>query len=137
MKVLVVTNIRLYREGVAEALRRFPDVEEAVTAATGAAAVVTARRGDCDVVMVDMSLADSADTVRALGIARPGAERCGARGARRRSRFGRVRRGRDVWVFRGRPRSTSSGEALRSDNIAARLALLLGPVRFGGADQRF
>lgn len=33
MKVLVVTDIRLYREGVAEALRRFPDVEEAVTAA--------------------------------------------------------------------------------------------------------
>lgn len=79
MKVLVVTNIRLYREGVAEALRRFPDVEEVVTAATGAAAVVTARRVDCDVVVVDMSLADSADTVRALVIARPGAERCGAR----------------------------------------------------------
>ena len=43
MKVLVVTEIRLYRDGVAEALRRLDDVELAVTAATGVAAVLTAQ----------------------------------------------------------------------------------------------
>lgn len=71
MKVLVVTEIRLYRDGVAEALRRLLDVEQAATAATGAAAVVTARRTDCNVVLIDMSMTDSAATVQALLAARP------------------------------------------------------------------
>lgn len=71
MKVLVVTEIRLYRDGVAEALRRLDDVEAATTAATGPAAVVSARRSESDVVLVDMALTDSADTVQALLTARP------------------------------------------------------------------
>lgn len=71
MKVLVVTEIRLYREGVAEALRRLDDVELAATAATGPAAVVAARRTECDVVLVDMALTDSTGTVQALLAARP------------------------------------------------------------------
>lgn len=71
MKVLVVTEIRLYRDGVAEALRRLEEVEEAVTAATGASAVVSARRSECDVALVDMALPDSAEAVRALLTARP------------------------------------------------------------------
>lgn len=71
MKVLVVTEIRLYRDGVAEALRRLDDVELAATAATGPAAVVAARRTECDVVLVDMALTDSTGTVQALLAARP------------------------------------------------------------------
>lgn len=71
MKVLVVTEIRLYRDGVADALRRLPDVELVVTAADGAAAVVAARRAECDVVLVDMVLPDCTRTVRALLSARP------------------------------------------------------------------
>jgi two-component system, NarL family, nitrate/nitrite response regulator NarL len=71
VKVLVVTEIRLYREGVAEALRRLDDVELAATAATGPAAVVAARRTECDVVLVDMALTDSTGTVQALLAARP------------------------------------------------------------------
>lgn len=71
MKVLVVTEIRLYRDGVAEALRRLDDVELAATAATGPAAVVAARRTECDVVLVDMALTDSTGTVQALLTARP------------------------------------------------------------------
>ncbi|WP_156046698.1 response regulator transcription factor [Rhodococcus wratislaviensis] len=66
-----MTSIRLYRDGVAEALRRFADVENATTAATGAEAVVAIGRSDCDVVLVDMSLSGSADAVRALVVARP------------------------------------------------------------------
>jgi two-component system nitrate/nitrite response regulator NarL len=71
VKVLVVTDIRLYRDGVADALRRLPDVEAASTAATGAAAVLTARRVEHDVVLLDMTLADSAKTVRSLLVTRP------------------------------------------------------------------
>lgn len=71
MKVLVVTEIRLYRDGVADALRRLPDVEHAATAATGAAAVVAARRTECDVVLMDMSMDDGTATVQALLAARP------------------------------------------------------------------
>jgi two-component system nitrate/nitrite response regulator NarL len=72
VKVLVVTEIRLYRDGVAEALRRQDGVELVVTAATGAAAVLTARRAECDVVLLDMTLADSKRTAASLLTARPG-----------------------------------------------------------------
>jgi DNA-binding NarL/FixJ family response regulator len=71
VKVLVVTEIRLYREGVAEALRRLADVELAATVATGPAAVVAARRTECDVVLVDMALTDCTGTVQAMLAARP------------------------------------------------------------------
>lgn len=71
MRVLVVTEIRLYREGVAEALRRLDDVESAETAATGPAAIVAARQSECDVVLLDMTVANSAQVVRALLAARP------------------------------------------------------------------
>lgn len=72
MKVLVVTEIRLYRDGVAEALRRLDDVELVVTAATGVAAVLTARRAECDVVLLDMAVSDSTQTVASLLTARSG-----------------------------------------------------------------
>lgn len=72
MRVLVVTEIRLYRDGVAESLRRLDDVQQAVGAATGAAAVLAARRGECDVVLVDMTMRESAQVVQALLSARPG-----------------------------------------------------------------
>jgi DNA-binding NarL/FixJ family response regulator len=71
VKVLVVTEIRLYRDGVADALRRRDDVEDAVTAASGSAAVVSARRSECDVALVDMALTEGSQTVRALLAARP------------------------------------------------------------------
>ena len=70
MKVLVVTDIRLYRDGVAEALRGLHDVEAVVTAATSAAAVLAARRSECDVALLDMALVDSTQTVVSLLTAR-------------------------------------------------------------------
>lgn len=72
MKVLVVTEIRLYRDGVADALRRNPDVEEAVTAASGPSAVMTAHRHECDVVLLDMAMRDSTRVVRSLTTMRRG-----------------------------------------------------------------
>lgn len=71
MRVLVVTPIRLYRDGVADALRRLTDVEDVATAATGPAAVVEARRSECDVALLDMMLKDSTLTIEALLTTRP------------------------------------------------------------------
>ena len=71
VKVLVVTEIRLYRDGIAEALRRLDDVELAATAASGGSAVLAARRTECQVVLLDMSLTDSTQVVEALLTARP------------------------------------------------------------------
>jgi two-component system, NarL family, nitrate/nitrite response regulator NarL len=70
VRVLVVTEIRLYRDGVADALRRLDDVDLVATAATGPAAVVTARRTECDVVLVDLALTACTRTVHALLTAR-------------------------------------------------------------------
>lgn len=70
VKVLVVTEIRLYRDGVAEALRRQGDVELVVTAANGAAAVLAARQAECDVALLDMTIADSTRTAASLLTAR-------------------------------------------------------------------
>lgn len=71
MKVLIIAEIRLYREGVADALRRLDDIGTVVTAATGDAAVLAAREGECDVALMDMALADSAEVVVALLMVRP------------------------------------------------------------------
>lgn len=71
MRVLVVADIRLYREGVASALRALPDVEVAVTASNGAAAVIAARNSECDLAIIDTTLPDSRETIAALFAARP------------------------------------------------------------------
>ena len=72
MRILVVAEIRLYRDGVADALRAMPDVDCAVTSARGAPAVVTARRHECDVAILDMTMPGSIQTSAALLAARPG-----------------------------------------------------------------
>jgi two-component system, NarL family, nitrate/nitrite response regulator NarL len=72
VKVLVVTEIRLYRDGVAEALRRQRDVELVATSASGSAAVLAAHRSGCDVVLLDMAMTDSTQVVQSLLTTRPG-----------------------------------------------------------------
>lgn len=71
MRVLVVAAIRLYRDGVADALRALPDVDYATTAASGASAVAAARRVDCNIVLLDMAIEGSTQTAAALITARP------------------------------------------------------------------
>jgi two-component system, NarL family, nitrate/nitrite response regulator NarL len=70
--VLVATEIRLYREGVAASLRAVPGIQSVTTAASGTAAVAQVRQAPCDVVLLDMSLGDCAAAVRALHTARVG-----------------------------------------------------------------
>lgn len=68
----MVAAIRLYRDGLASALRQMPDVEIVVTADTGAAATISARRNRCDIALVDMTEPENTDTVRALIACQPG-----------------------------------------------------------------
>ena len=72
MRVLVVADILLFRQGVAEALRALPDVENAVTSSTGPSAVVMARRFECHAAVVDMTKDGYQQTVVGLLAARPG-----------------------------------------------------------------
>ena len=67
----MVAEIRLYRDGVAAALRAMPDVQTVSTAANGALAVVAGERSQCDVVLLDMAIESGIDTAIALATARP------------------------------------------------------------------
>ena len=71
MRILVVAEIRLYRDGVAEALQALPDVQDVCTAANGALAVAAAQRSQCDVVLLDMAIESPIHTAVALVTARP------------------------------------------------------------------
>lgn len=71
MKVLVVAEIRLYREGAADGLRKLGAIEQVLTAATSAEALVAARRHDTDVVLLDASMPGSIGVVRSMMAARP------------------------------------------------------------------
>jgi DNA-binding NarL/FixJ family response regulator len=68
----VVTEIRLYRDGVAGALRQLPYIQHTVTAASGSEAVAAAHDEGCDVVLMDMALPQSTRAVEAVLAARPG-----------------------------------------------------------------
>ncbi|CCG04044.1 LuxR C-terminal-related transcriptional regulator [Blastococcus saxobsidens] len=70
MRVLVVTEIRLYRDGVADLLRALPDVAHVATAATTAGAVAAARRQECDLALLDVTMERALVTVAALRTAR-------------------------------------------------------------------
>lgn len=72
MRLLVVTEIRLYRDALASELQALPDVEDTGVATTGAAAVAAARRSEYDLVLLDMAIEGSTQTAVALATARPG-----------------------------------------------------------------
>jgi two-component system, NarL family, nitrate/nitrite response regulator NarL len=65
MRVAIISNIRLYREGLADLLAQ-RGFEVVATAADGMAAVDCVRRTLPEVVVLDMAMLDSAATVRAL-----------------------------------------------------------------------
>jgi DNA-binding NarL/FixJ family response regulator len=71
ISVFVVAVVRLYREGIADALAQLPDVELVGTAADAAEAVDLLARLRPDVILVDTSPPSSTDTLRRLGRAAP------------------------------------------------------------------
>lgn len=67
----MVTEIRLYREGAADLLRALPDVSVVASAASAASAVSAARRHECDVALLDMSMSGPVEAIGSLVAARP------------------------------------------------------------------
>ncbi len=72
-RVLVVAEIRLFREGLAEMLRAEPEIDVVATAAGADEAVRALRQLAPDVALVDMAIPDNKWLVRALVEAVPGA----------------------------------------------------------------
>jgi len=66
MRILVVADIRLYRDGLVGALTRIPDIDFAIGADSPAAVIATARRHRCDVALFDMSTPGNAVVAREL-----------------------------------------------------------------------
>ena len=71
MRTMFVTDLRLYREGVANALLGLTYVSLVATADSASSAVLTARRTRCDAAIVDMSMRDSVESIQALRLALP------------------------------------------------------------------
>src|SRR5258708_20811354 len=72
IRVLIVAEIRLYREGLAEMLQQEPAIEVVATAAGADEAVRELRARAPDTVLLDMAIADNAWDVRAFQAAAPG-----------------------------------------------------------------
>ena len=72
IRVLLVTDIRIYREGLADALARREQLEVVGGAPSLEAAIVALRASRPDVVLVDMAMVSGLATARALLDAEPG-----------------------------------------------------------------
>jgi len=71
IKVLVVTDVRVWRDGLTQVLGRRPQLRVVGTAATGIEAITESVRLCPNVVLLDMAIPDAADTVQLLGRACP------------------------------------------------------------------
>ena len=65
-RILIVTDIRLYREGLALILTRQPDLLVVGWAGTAADALSRVREADVDVVLLDMAMPDSRTLARTM-----------------------------------------------------------------------
>ncbi|HEY6155891.1 MAG TPA: response regulator transcription factor [Gemmatimonadales bacterium] len=66
IRVVVVTDIRLYREGLGQILGRNGTIQVAATAASRDEAVARVSELQPDIVLLDMGMRDGTETVRAL-----------------------------------------------------------------------
>jgi DNA-binding NarL/FixJ family response regulator len=71
MRVAIVTDIRLYREGLADVLGRHPEIDVVGTAADGEVALDCVGRLRPDVALLDMAMLGSTATMRALAATAP------------------------------------------------------------------
>jgi two-component system nitrate/nitrite response regulator NarL len=72
IRVLIVAEIRLYREGLAQMLRAEPEIDVLATARGADEAVKALREAAPDIVLLDMAIPDNTWLVRALVAAVPG-----------------------------------------------------------------
>jgi two-component system nitrate/nitrite response regulator NarL len=71
MRVVIITDIRLYREGLADVLGRYPEIDVVGTAADGEVALDCVGRLRPDVALLDMAMLGSTATMRALAATAP------------------------------------------------------------------
>jgi two-component system, NarL family, nitrate/nitrite response regulator NarL len=71
VRVFVIADIRLYREGLARCLGAEPGIAVVGSAGDGEEAVERLVGADADVVLLDMAAADSLGTARAIRMALP------------------------------------------------------------------
>jgi two-component system, NarL family, nitrate/nitrite response regulator NarL len=70
-RLLVITDVRFYRESLAAVLGDLPEVARVATAGDGRGGITDAHRLGVDLVLLDMTLADAAVTLRSLTQAVP------------------------------------------------------------------
>src|SRR5438045_6262844 len=74
IRVAIVADIRLYREGLARVLERQPNISVVATAATGDGSLAPLSQLAPDLVLIDMAMADSLAAIRRVAVVAPGAK---------------------------------------------------------------
>src|SRR3989442_565016 len=74
IRVAIVADIRLYREGLARVLERQPNISVVATAATGDGSLAPLLQLGPDVILIDKAMPDSLQAMRRGGMAAPGGQ---------------------------------------------------------------
>ena len=74
IRVAIVADIRLYREGLARVLERQPNISVVATAATGDGSLAPLAQLAPDLVLIDMAMADSLAAIQRVTVTAPGAK---------------------------------------------------------------
>src|SRR5438094_3883943 len=74
IRVAIVADIRLYREGLARILERQPNISVVATAATSDGSLAPLSQLAPDLILIDMAMPDSRAAIRRVAVAAPGAK---------------------------------------------------------------
>src|SRR5437879_7488809 len=74
LRVAIVADIRLYREGLARILERQPNISVVATAATSDGSLAPLSQLAPDLILIDMAMPDSLAAIRRGAVAAPGAK---------------------------------------------------------------
>src|SRR3989454_590786 len=74
IRVAIVADIRLYREGLARILERQPNISVVATAATSDGSLAPLSQLAPDLILIDMAMPDSPAAIRRVAVAAPGAK---------------------------------------------------------------
>jgi len=74
IRVAIVADIRLYREGLARVLERQPNISVVATAATSDGSLAPLLQLGPDVILIDKAMPDSLAAMRRVAVAAPGAK---------------------------------------------------------------
>src|SRR5207302_5267177 len=74
IRVAIVADIRLYREGLARILERQPNISVVATAATSDGSLAPLSQLAPDLILIDMAMPDSPAAIRRVALAAPGAK---------------------------------------------------------------